>query len=274
MRPRHAPRAFTLIELLFVVAVIAILAAISVPNFLEAQVRSKIARVHSDMAVVQQAMRSYYADHNMYPPHQPEVHDFLEACSRVDLASSLATSAPANARYSWAQDDPYAKARAGNNDQVITQYSSSSGGYGAPGSLSFPILVPAAYDLYALTTPIAYVGGQLPTDPFHDLRGMLFTYINLSELQTTGTPYAQQPGAFRRYILLSYGPDTDSHQTHFVNPVRGPWIAYDPTNGTVSKGDIFVFGNNDSRMSSSSLDLAVENMPNSNTGHMPEDIVI
>jgi prepilin-type N-terminal cleavage/methylation domain-containing protein len=61
--------AFTLIELLIVVAIIAILAAIAVPNFLEAQVRSKNARAKTDMRSIIVALQAYQVDANRYPPH-------------------------------------------------------------------------------------------------------------------------------------------------------------------------------------------------------------
>ena len=57
---------FTLIELLIVVAIIAILAAIAVPNFLEAQVRSKVARVKNDMRTIAVAMEAYFVEYNSY----------------------------------------------------------------------------------------------------------------------------------------------------------------------------------------------------------------
>lgn len=59
--------AFTLIELLIVVAIIAILAAIAVPNFLEAQVRAKIARNKADMRTCVTAVETYRIDWNTYP---------------------------------------------------------------------------------------------------------------------------------------------------------------------------------------------------------------
>ncbi len=60
-------KGFTLIELLIVVAIIAILAAIAVPNFLEAQVRSKVSRAKSDMRTMATALESYIVDHNNPP---------------------------------------------------------------------------------------------------------------------------------------------------------------------------------------------------------------
>jgi len=70
MSHRFRKFGFTLIELLIVVAIIAILAAIAVPNFLEAQTRSKVSRARADMRTVATALESYFVDTNRYPmPH-------------------------------------------------------------------------------------------------------------------------------------------------------------------------------------------------------------
>ncbi|MBZ0255488.1 prepilin-type N-terminal cleavage/methylation domain-containing protein [bacterium] len=61
-------KAFTLIELLIVVAIIGILASIAVPNFINAQVRAKTARAQADLRTISNAMLAYQLDENHYPP--------------------------------------------------------------------------------------------------------------------------------------------------------------------------------------------------------------
>lgn len=63
---------FTLIELLIVIAIIAVLALIAIPNFLEAQVRAKVARTISDMRTVATGLESYAVDWTTYPTHSYE----------------------------------------------------------------------------------------------------------------------------------------------------------------------------------------------------------
>ena len=62
----RSQKGFTLIELLIVVAIIGILAAIAVPNFLNAQMRAKVARVVSDMKAVAMAQEQYRLDRGQY----------------------------------------------------------------------------------------------------------------------------------------------------------------------------------------------------------------
>ncbi|MBI1388870.1 MAG: prepilin-type N-terminal cleavage/methylation domain-containing protein [bacterium] len=66
--------AFTLIELLIVVAIIGILAAIAVPNFLNAQIRAKVAASESDMRNIGTAIEMYTLDNNKPP------RTFTEGC--------------------------------------------------------------------------------------------------------------------------------------------------------------------------------------------------
>ncbi len=64
---KSAKRSFTLIELLIVVAIIGILAAIAVPNFLNAQMRAKVARVQGDFDAISTAFEMYLLDNGDLP---------------------------------------------------------------------------------------------------------------------------------------------------------------------------------------------------------------
>ena len=80
---------FTLIELLIVIAIIGILAAIAIPNLLNAVQRGKQKRTMSDMRALATAIEAYAVDNNAYPPAScpTGVTAIIAAAVAVDSAS-------------------------------------------------------------------------------------------------------------------------------------------------------------------------------------------
>lgn len=85
-------QAFTLIELLIVVAIIGILAAIAVPNFLNAQTRAKVTRTWADLKVLTQALEQYRLDKNSYVPDFDGIGQ-SQSGSEIDTYKQLTTPA-------------------------------------------------------------------------------------------------------------------------------------------------------------------------------------
>lgn len=192
-------RGFTLIELLIVVAIIAILAAIAVPNFLQAQTRSKIARVDSDMRSLALALESYRVDAGNYPPNP---------WPAATYRTLIGWAHPFNPRsHLWRE----------------------------------------------LTTPVSYIS-TLPRSPFTGVDWI----ADAGEGYYQGHARQNEPGfVVRQWIdetVRDMIPGWES-KVWMVSDV-GPslqWdnrprndgtiqVPYDPTNGTVSAGNIYRFG--------------------------------
>ena len=195
MKQVDQPKGFTLIELLIVVAIIAVLAAIAVPNYMESRTRARVCRAKADMRSLAIAIEMYALDQESYPV--PSDEDGLA------LLQSGGTDSDAN---NW-----------------------------------LALRLPAT-----LTTPVAYVTSLLP-DPFPapmESQDDYYHYTSRKFVQSVQgdveslvdyvvklyNPY--DPGV--KFLLLSKGPDQDLD-------CSDPNL-YDPTNGTLSGGDIVYFG--------------------------------
>jgi type II secretory pathway pseudopilin PulG len=338
--------AFTYMELLMVVTVIGILAAIGVPNFLEAQVRSKVAKAKTELLALSEALEAYYSDHLSYPPNYepfpPHPGKKYAPTSRWTVPYSphpLETPPKPGAPQVYpasADFNPFGPGPISPSQSPVTTYSSAGlssptiqgvgvppgapmdpfggpgftsptmVGYPGPPGWANPFGDPEAamlgmaylpdnslqqvfqndretshlprpylpkesgyyrfgfgsatvpfggvdysmriacnsFALQALTTPIAYWGSRLPSDPFANVRHWGYGYVSYD-------PYCREPGwnlmgsgLAPHYLLLSIGPNTSQN---LADPYAGEFILYDPTNGTISTGDILLF-NGEERM--------------------------
>ncbi len=66
-RPPRAHRGFTLIEVLVVVVILGILAAIIVPNIMDKPAAAKITKAKADIRAIESAMNMYKLDNHVYP---------------------------------------------------------------------------------------------------------------------------------------------------------------------------------------------------------------
>ena len=74
---------FTLVEIMIVVAIIALLAAIAVPNFLRARKRSQATRILEDLRIIDSATDQYAIENNKTsastPPNFTDLKSYIKA---------------------------------------------------------------------------------------------------------------------------------------------------------------------------------------------------
>lgn len=68
MRRRTRTAGFTLLELMIVIVIIGILAALLIPNFIKAKYKAHLASCQSNERTIVTACELYRTDHDVYPP--------------------------------------------------------------------------------------------------------------------------------------------------------------------------------------------------------------
>lgn len=208
-------KGFTLIELLIVIAIILILIAIALPNFLEAQIRARATKSAGEIRTYVTALETYYVDWAMYPRDHDSAWPYVELTTQngfqmLTTPLTYLTELPA---------DPFGTNTTG--DEVVP---------GVPRNRSFH-----------------YEGGS--GSDSNACGGRISPYLNRAP--SPPTP-ALAKKCVQAYLVIGIGPDQDDSSggnddfpIHASQPPTGPpmigFDSYSATNGTKSRGDIYGF---------------------------------
>jgi prepilin-type N-terminal cleavage/methylation domain-containing protein len=202
-------RGFTLIELLIVIAIILILIAIALPNFLEAQERARVTRAKGNLRTMETAMNNHFIDYGCIPA------DFNDG-AQITL----------KCRTRLRVGGPCSPTRGCN-------WGSSRGG------LTFQDVDRCAF--YALnmhcplTTPMKYMKANETLDPWGDgLVPIGFDSREINNKIIYGAFWAAGPDKVAGDWLRFGRTAQDANKDGCTEA-----LPYSPTNGTTSRGELW-----------------------------------
>jgi len=210
---------FTVIELLIVIAIISIIAAIAVPNLMSANIRAKVSGAKVDMGSIAIALEDYKVDYGEYPK-DPRF-------SRP--STSYASDVIAEPNWPFDGDDGTDD---DDNDAIGLGY------------LVYPEAGVEPRYLKRIAGDPFNNNGEEDWDGSSGAHNHHYSYYT-GKWSESGSVDCEAGDSPQYWALVSWGPDKDENVTSYEeakDAVNNGTDLYDSDNGITSSGDIVIIG--------------------------------